>query len=228
MTRSLHVGFMLFPQVLSLDFIGPYSVLRSGPNVQTDLIWKNTEPIMSSDRLLLSPTLAIANCPQLDVLCVPGGEGILEMMEDQDILNFIRAQSTGLHYLCSVCTGSLILGAAGLLLGKKATTHWQSFDMLTEFGAIAVHKRVVSDHCLFTAAGVTSGIDMALHLAGKLWGDEIAQTIQLNMEYHPEPPYNSGTPQSAPSSCVEAQRKKSEERQAKRLLVARRAAAKLV
>lgn len=227
MTNSLRIGFLLFPKLLSLDLTGPFGVLAAGPCTQVDLIWKDTAPVLSSDGLILTPTLAIADCPQLDVLCVPGGGGVLPLMEDMEILDFLRIQAKGLRYLCSVCTGSLVLGAAGLLLGRSATTHWQSFDMLAEFGAVAVRDRVVSDRRLFTSAGVSAGIDMALLLAGHLWGDDVAQEIQLNMEYRPEPPFGSGSPLTAPPAIVEGVRQRSTERQALRLQAVRRAAARL-
>jgi cyclohexyl-isocyanide hydratase len=186
------IGFLAFPGLLQLDLTGTYGVFAAGPETVVHLIWKNLTPIKSSDGLTIAPTVTTADCPPLDVLCVPGGAGILPLLEDEESLTFLRKQAESATYIASVCTGALVLGAAGLLRGYKATTHWSSTDLLAPFGATYTPRRVVRDGNRITAAGVTSGIDMALTLARELWGDNTAKTIALNMEYAPEPPFVSG------------------------------------
>lgn len=221
-----HIGILAFPGVLQMDLTGPFGVFAAGPDCRVDLVWKNTHQLSSSDGLLLTPTLALADCPQLDVLCVPGGSGVLPLMGDPEILDFLRSQAEKARFMASVCTGSLVLGAAGLLLGRRATTHWQSMDILPEFGAMAVKSRVVRDDSLISAAGVSAGIDMALALAGIMWGEDVATMIALRMEYAPEPPY-PGDPALAPASLVHRLAEENADRQAGRLRAARAAAALL-
>lgn len=220
------IGFLIFPGMLQLDFTGPYGVLASGP-ATIHTVWKDTAPILSSDRLAFTPSTRMTDCPPLDVIVVPGGGGIISLLHDEAVLAFLRRQAATARYLTSVCTGSLVLGAAGLLKGKHATTHWLSVPFLKEFGAIPTARRVVRDGALFTAAGVTSGIDMALMLAGALWGDATAQAIQLQMEYAPEMPYGAGTPATAPDCIVDAVQGRNAARQAERLAAVRAAAEKL-
>jgi cyclohexyl-isocyanide hydratase len=227
MGTPAHIGLISFPGVLQLDLTGPFGVFAAGPDARVDLVWKDTRPVVSSDGLILTPTLGMADCPQLDVLCIPGGGGVLSLMEDAELLDFLRQQAAAARFVASVCTGALVLGAAGLLLGRKATTHWLSFAILAEFGATPVKSRVVVDDRLITAAGVSSGIDMALTVAGLLWGESVAQRIQLNMEYEPEPPYASGSPHSAPPGVVRQLVEGSAGRQAERLKAARAAASRL-
>lgn len=225
--NQLQIGFLIFPGMLQLDFTGAYGVLAAGPGANVHTLWKSKEPVVSSDKLVFTPTTAIEDCPPLDVLVVPGGGGVVSLMEDNLILDFLRARADAVRYLCSVCTGALVLGAAGLLNGYAATTHWMSWDLLERFGARPRRERVVVDRSRITAAGVTSGIDMALGLAGLLWGDSAAQSIQLNMEYAPELPYQAGDPSMAPPEIVAAMREKSTARQAERAAAVSRAAAKL-
>lgn len=226
---TVRVGFLIFPGMLQLDFTGAYGVLAAaGKRVDMYLVWKNKETVLSSDNLPFSPTAAFADCPPLDVLIVPGGGGILTLLEDDAVLDFLRHQARTAGFIGSVCTGALVLGAAGLLQGYKATTHWLSHDMLALLGAEPVVSRVVVDRDRITAAGVTSGIDMALALAGRLWGEEVAMAIQLNMEYAPEPPYAAGSPEQAPPELVAEVRVNSTARQNERLAAVKRAAAKLV
>jgi cyclohexyl-isocyanide hydratase len=156
--------------------------------------------------LILTPQIALADAPQLDVLVVPGGEGVNELMEDDMTLAFIRKQAAGARIVFSVCTGALVCGAAGLLKGRRVTTHWASFHLLEHFGALPVNERVVTDGNLVSAAGVTAGIDGALTVAARLRGEFAAQRIQLQIQYAPEPPFNSGTPETAPAAVLEAQR----------------------
>lgn len=224
---STHIGFLIFPGMLQLDFTGAYGVLAAGPGAAVHTIWKDAGPVTSSDKLAFTPTATLAECPALDVLVIPGGGGVVPLMGDADILNFLRARAGTARYVCSVCTGALVLGAAGLLAGYAATTHWMSWNFLERFGAVPKRERVVVDRNRVTAAGVTSGIDMALCLAGMLWGDGIAQSIQLNMEYAPEPPYQAGDPETAPPEIVAAMLEKSAARQEERLAAVTRAAALL-
>jgi cyclohexyl-isocyanide hydratase len=152
--------------------------------------------------MILTPDVTYADCPALDVLCVPGGSGVGDLMEDEETLAFLREQAAGARYVTSVCTGSLVLGAAGLLRGKRATTHWAYRDLLPDLGAIPVHERVVRDGNLFTGGGITAGIDFALTLAAELVGEHEAQAIQLQMEYAPAPPFDSGDPARAPAAVA--------------------------
>lgn len=224
---SARIGFLFFPGMLQLDFTGAYGVLAAGPNAEIHLVWKNVTPVLSSDGLSFAPNTAMADCPPLDVLIVPGGSGVLPLLDDNAVLSFLRGQSRTAKYTASVCTGALVLGAAGLLAGFRATTHWLSWDMLTHFGAIPEKKRVVLDRNRLTAAGVSSGIDMALLLAGLLWGDAAAMEIQLNMEYAPEPPYAAGSPETAAPPVARRLRERNAARQAERLAAVIKAAKRL-
>jgi cyclohexyl-isocyanide hydratase len=227
MSSPLQIGFLVFPSMLQLDFTGPYGVLAAGPETAIHLVWKDTLSVTSSDGLRFTPTVSMADCPRLDVVCVPGGGGIQTLLGDAETLEFLRRQAAGCRYLCSVCTGALVLGAAGLLRGYRATTHWQSLDLLPLFGAVPQRRRVVLDRNRISAAGVSAGIDMALTLAGLLWGDATAQGIQLNMEYAPEPPYASGTPDSAPKEVTAALKTRTASRRAARREASQAAAALL-
>lgn len=221
------IGFLVFPGMLQLDFTGAYGVLAAGPETRIHLMWKDKNHVLSSDGLAFAPTITLHDCPQLDVLCVPGGAGILSLLEDGEVLDFLRRQAPGAAYVSSVCTGTLVLGAAGLLRGFKAATHWSSTSLLAPFHASYVPQRVVVDGNRITAAGVTSGIDMALTLASLLWGETMAQTIALNMEYAPEPPFMAGSPHTAPVAVVNALREKNSQRQKAREEAVQRAAARL-
>lgn len=221
------IGFLAFPGLLQLDLTGAYGVFAAGPEATVHLIWKDVTPIISSDGLAIAPTITMKDCPQLDVLCVPGGSGILPLLEDEEILTFLRKQAENAAYVTSVCTGALVLGAAGLLRGRKATTHWSATAFLAPFGGIYTPRRVVRDGKCVTAAGVTSGIDMALTLAGNLWGENTAKTITLNMEYSPEPPFAAGSPETAPAEVLQALLQKNATRQYERTAAVTRAAAKL-
>lgn len=221
------IGFLVFPGMLQLDFTGPYGVLAGGPGVGCHLVWKDKGMVMSSDGLPFTPTQSLHECPELDVLLVPGGAGVLPLLSDDAVLDFLRERSSQVRYLGSICTGALVLGAAGLLRGYAATTHWLSHDMLSWLGAKPRSERVVVDRDRISAAGVTSGIDMALTLAGLLWGDDAARAIPLNMEYSPSPPFAAGDPASAPEALVAAVRKDKSAVQAARLQAVRKAASKL-
>jgi cyclohexyl-isocyanide hydratase len=201
---TLHIGLLVFPGVQQLDLTCPYDVFAMIPGAKVYLIWKDRSPITSATGLVLTPTMTFAECPALDVLCVPGGGGINALLRDAEVLDFLRAQAARARYVSSVCTGSLVLGAAGLLRGRRATTHWNSHDLLAKFGAIPTHGRVVRDGNLFTAGGVTAGIDFGLTMVAELVGETQAQVIQLGHEYAPQPPFNAGTPETAPPEVLAA------------------------
>ena len=224
---TLHIGLLLFPRVQQLDMTGPYDVFAHMPDTQVHLVWKNREPVKSSAGMILTPDATYADCPALDVLCVPGGSGVGELMEDEETLAFIREQAANARYVTSVCTGALVLGAAGLLRGKRATTHWAFHSLLEPLGATPVHARVVRDGNLLTGGGITAGIDFALTLAAELVGERAAQAIQLEMEYAPAPPFDAGDPESAPAVVVNEVRERSAASLAARGVITARAAERL-
>lgn len=199
---ALSVGLLLFPDVTQLDLTGPFEVFARAPNTRVHLIWKTREPVMSDRGLAMLPTTTFDTCPPLDVICVPGGPGQIALMTDSAVLAFVREKSAQASLVTSVCTGSLVLGAAGLLKGYRATSHWASLDQLALLGAEPVSARVVRDRNRITGAGVTSGIDFALRVVADLQGEAVAQMIQLQMEYDPQPPFNSGTPHTAPAELL--------------------------
>lgn len=225
--RMTVIGFFIFPGMLQMDFTGPYGVLASGPDTRIHLIWHEKNTLRSSDGLALQPDTLPDECPRLDVLCVPGGGGVTSLMEHPPTLRFLRDQGKIARYVTSVCTGALLLGAAGLLLNRQATTHWQSLDLLPLFGARPIKQRFVRDGNLISASGVSAGIDMALALAASLWGDDAAMGIQLSMEYAPEPPFAAGTPKTAPQAVVARIREQGRLRQVQRKEAALRAASLL-
>lgn len=222
---TLHIGLLVFPKVQQLDLTGPYDVFASTPGVTVHLIWKDLEALYSSTGLQLQPTQTFTDCPPLDVLCIPGGQGIDPLLEDEQTLAFIREQARTVKCLTSVCTGALVLGAAGLLKGKRATTHWASHELLESFGAIAVHERVVRDGNLMTGGGVTAGIDFALTLVGELFGEVQAQTVQLQLEYAPAVPFNAGHPSTAPAEVLALARERLRQSIAQRRAIVARVAA---
>ncbi|QXH63549.1 isonitrile hydratase [Pseudomonas azerbaijanorientalis] len=224
---TLQIGFLLFPQVQQLDLTGPYDVLASLPDVKVHLIWKDLMPVTASTGLLLKPTTTFEDCPALDVICVPGGSGVGPLMEDDQTLDFLRAQAANARYITSVCTGALVLGAAGLLKGKRATTHWAYHELLKPLGAIAVKDRVVRDGNLLTGGGITAGIDFALTLAAELFDPATAELVQLQLEYAPAPPFTAGSPETAPASVLEEARRRAAGSLKLRAEITERAAAKL-
>lgn len=202
--NPLQIGFLIYPGVIQLDVMGAYQVLAFPPNTQVHLIWKTLSPVVSNEGLILTPTMTLAECPPLDVICVPGGGiGQVEVMQDAEILDFLKQQSITAQYVTSVCTGSLILAAAGLLQSYKATCHWAFRDQLAMLGVEVVPQRAVIDRNRVTGAGVTSGIDFGLILLGLLCGEQVAKMTQLMMEYTPEPPFNAGTPETAGEEVVQ-------------------------
>ncbi len=203
--NQLQIGFLIYPDVVQLDVMGASQVLSFPPNIQIHLIWKNQSSIISNEGLLLTPTVTLSDCPSLDVICVPGGGmGQLEMMQDEAILDFLKQQSSNAQYVTSVCTGSMILAAAGLLQGYQATCHWAFREQLRMLGVEVVPERVVIDRNRITGAGVTSGIDFGLTLLSLLCGEAIAKSTQLMMEYDPKPPFNAGTPETAGQEIVQS------------------------
>ncbi|TVV70173.1 DJ-1/PfpI family protein [Sphingomonas solaris] len=200
----LHIGFILFPGITLLDLIGPWEVLTRLNGASCHLVADSLDPVASaSGGLATVPTIGFADCPALDVIVVPGGPGHLAAMEDAALLAFLRRQAEGARAVTAVCTGSLVLAAAGLLEGYRATSHWMSRDRLAGFGATPVDARVVVDRDRITGGGVTAGIDFALRLVTLLEGEERARTIQLQIEYAPEPPY-AGRPDDADPALVAA------------------------
>ncbi|HEY3538760.1 MAG TPA: DJ-1/PfpI family protein [Trinickia sp.] len=216
---TLQVGFLVFPEVQQLDLTGPHDVLTSLPDTTVHLVWKTRAPVASSSGLLLTPSISFSDCPQLDVICIPGGSGVTNLMRDEETVAFVLKQAAGARYVTSVCTGSLLLGAAGLLRGRRATTHWAFHSLLEPLGAIATHGRVVRDGNLLTGGGVTAGIDFALTIAAELAGDDEAQAIQLELEYAPAPPFESGSPDTAPAHILAMGKARSAASLAKRAAV---------
>ena len=223
----LEIGCLLFEGLDQLDLTGPFEVLSRIPNATCRVYGKTAEPIRDLKGLRLTPDAALAEAPQLDVLHVPGGFGQEALMEDEAVLGWIRQQATGARSVFSVCTGALLCGAAGLLRGRRATTHWASFHLLPFFGAIPVNERVVVDGNWVFAAGVTAGIDGALRLAAELRGEPAAQAIRLDMAYAPEPPFDSGTPETAPPAILAAARQALQRMTTEREATARRIATRL-
>lgn len=208
MNRPLQIGLLLFPDVTQLDLTGPWEVFARTPGVECHLIWKDRQPVRSDRGLSILPTTTFSECPLLEVICVPGGPGQIALMSDDVTLNFLRQQAAQAQWISSVCTGSLVLGAAGLLQRYRATSHWSSLDQLALLGAQPVSERVVRDRNRISGAGVTSGIDFALTLVAEIAGEAVARAVQLQMEYDPEPPFTSGSPHSAPPQEVEQARAK--------------------
>jgi len=223
----LHIGAIVFSEVDQADLTGPFEVLANLPNSTFHLLWKELAPMRDVKGLILTPTATLVQAPPLDLLVVPGGSGQEALMDDEAVLGFIRTHAERGKPVLSICTGALVCGAAGLLRGKKATTHWASHHLLRYFGATPVDARVVVDGNLITAAGVTSGIDGALRVAALLRGERVAQTIQLCLEYAPEPPFRSGTPQSAPAEILAVAQGVYKQLTAARLATAQRAAERL-
>ncbi len=191
---TIRIGMLLFPKITQLDLTGPFEVLARLPGVELALLWRSLEPVTSSTGLTIQPTMTLAEAPPFDVLVVPGGSGVVPLLRDAEMLGFLRRQAETARYMTAVCTGSLLLGAAGLLEGYAATTHWAYHELLLCFGATAVKQRVVVDRNRITGGGVTAGIDFALRLVAELSDEDTARAIQLGLEYDPEPPFRAGTP----------------------------------
>ena len=206
------IGLVIFPGMTQLDITGPHQVFAFMPNTQVDLLWKTLEPVKSSEGMTILPTLTFNDCPPLDVLCVPGGSmGVVEMMRDVEVLEFLQRQGKTAKYITSVCTGSLILAAAGLLQGYRAACHWAFREQLAMLGVDVETERVAIDRNRITGGGVTAGIDFGLVVAAQLCGEETAKMIQLLLEYNPAPPFNAGSPESAGEAVVEQVKKLGEQ-----------------
>jgi cyclohexyl-isocyanide hydratase len=223
----LEIGSLLFEGVDQIDLTGPFEVLSRLPNATCRIYGKEISPVRDVRGLILTPNGDLASAPKLDVLHVPGGFGQEALMEDGEVLSWVRMQAAGAKSVLSVCTGALILGAAGLLKGRRATTHWASHHLLRYFGATPIDERVVADGGWIFAAGVTAGIDGALRLAADLRGEDTAKLIQLQIAYAPEPPFDSGTPQSAPLAIFEEAKRIFADAAKRREATAQRLAARL-
>jgi cyclohexyl-isocyanide hydratase len=210
MTAPFHIGLLLYPNLTQLDLTGPAQVLSRAPGAKMHYVWKTIEPVPSDAGLSLMPTTTFRDCPQLDLICVPGGAGQTALMSDEETLGFLRMQAEKAKYVTSVCTGSLILGAAGLITGYKSACHWMWREYLPAFGAIPVNARVVKDRNRISGGGVTAGIDFALTVVAEIWGDEAAKMIQLYLEYNPQPPFDCGSPEKAGPELVAKAKKQLE------------------
>jgi cyclohexyl-isocyanide hydratase len=211
---DFNVGFVIFPGITQLDFTGPFEVLSrlsTPPSIsvsskfahsKTHIVAKTMLPVSSDRGLGILPTCTFQSCPPLDLICVPGGAGVVEALADAEMLDFIRHQGRRAKYVTSVCMGAFLLGAAGLLKGRRAATHWAYVDLLPLVGASHEKARVVRDGNIFTSGGVTSGIDFAFRIVAELVGSEVAQAIQLGIEYDPSPPFDAGHPDKASDAAV--------------------------
>lgn len=202
MAEPIQIGILLYPNFTQLDATGPAQVLSRVPGAKMHMIWKTRDPVPTDAGFSIVPTTTFADCPQLDVICVPGGGGQVAVMGDAEALDFLRKQAAKARYVTSVCTGSLILGAAGLLKGYKSACHWAWRDMLKDFGATPVAARVVRDRNRISGGGVTAGIDFGFIVAAELAGEEVAKSIQLVLEYDPQPPFDAGSPEKAGAERV--------------------------
>ncbi len=199
----ISVAFLVFPNVTQLDLTGPAQVLSRLGNVTLNLVWKDTDPVPTDAGFPLLPTATFEQVSQADILCVPGGLGTMDIMQDAEVLDWLRKMAARADWVTSVCTGSLVLGAAGLLKGYRSACHWASVDQLAYFGATPVRERIVEDRNRFSGGGVTSGIDFALALAARIRGEDFARFIQLSIEYDPHPPFDAGSPNKVSPEILE-------------------------
>ncbi|WP_419809313.1 DJ-1/PfpI family protein [Sphingomonas sp.] len=207
----MRIAFLLFPNVTQLDLTGPAQVLsRLGGDARLDLVWKSLVPVPTDAGFSIVPTATFADVPAADILCVPGGMGVTRVIEDEAAMAWVERVGGGAAWVTSVCTGSLILGAAGLLRGYRATTHWAWHEHLALFGAEPVRARTVVDRNRVTGGGVTAGIDFALTLTALLRGEDHARLLQLGFEYDPQPPFDAGSPDSAGEVLIEAYRRRAD------------------
>jgi transcriptional regulator GlxA family with amidase domain len=200
----MDIAIPLFDRFTALDAVGPYETLSRLPGARVTFVAAEPGPVLTDNRMLsLVAERALADLPHPDIVVVPGGIGTRAMMNDAELVDWVRFAHETTQWTCSVCTGSLVLGAAGLLDGLEATTHWMAMDTLASTGALPTGRRVVQQGKIITAAGVSAGIDMGLTLAARIAGDTVAQAIQLGIEYDPQPPFDSGSPEKAPAEVVE-------------------------
>ncbi len=221
----MHVNFLLFEGLTQLDMTGPYEVLAGAPGFTVDFVAKTRDPVRSDRGLCFVPTQAIASAPPCDLLVVPGGPGTDDAIVDADWVAFTRAQGLAARYVFGICTGSLLLGAAGLLRGRRASSHWRARELLSRFGAIPSDERMCVDGKFYTAGGVTSGIDMGLKVVADLCGEDVAKLIQLQIEYDPKPPFPGGTPKTSEPAVVQRYLEMSQARFERRSQAVDRAAA---
>jgi cyclohexyl-isocyanide hydratase len=201
-TPTLHIGMLLYPGLTQLDLTGPFELFARIPGARIELVWKTRGPVRADSGLQIVADQTFADCPPVDLLFVPGGYGQIAQMEDADTLGFLRRQGAQARYVTSACTGALLLGAAGLLQGYRAATHWMYMDLLPAYGAVPVDQRVVIDRNRITAGGVTAGIDFGLRVIAEIAGEARAQAAQLELEYDPQPPFQTGHPRTAPAALV--------------------------
>ena len=200
----MRIAILIFDRLTALDAVGPYEVLSRLPGVELVFVAEQAGPKRTdTGALALTADASIAELTDPDVLLIPGGEGNRPLLADETLLDWVRTADAGSTWTTSVCTGSLVLGAAGILEGRRATSHWAHLERLADYGATPVSERVVIDGKLVTAAGVSAGIDMALTLAAEIAGEQVAQAIQLGIEYDPDPPFDAGSPQKAPEELVD-------------------------
>ena len=217
-----HIGMLIFPGMTNLDFAGPLEVLARMPGAVVHVLGKERAAVLTDIGQPVLPQLTFAEAPALDMLFVGGGPGATALMEDTDVLDFLRERAPVARWITSVCTGALVLGAAGLLRGYRATTHWTAMEVLPLLGAEPVHQRVVVDRNRITGGGVTAGIDFGLAVAALLHGEAVAKGLQLGMEYDPRPPFDCGSPGSAPADLVAQVRERAATLTEARLAAARR------
>jgi transcriptional regulator GlxA family with amidase domain len=199
----MRIAILIFDRLTALDAIGPYEVLSRLPGAELHFVAPDRGTVRADTGALgLSADRALYEVSDPDVLVIPGGEGNRPLLDDDEVLEWVRGAHQRSTWTTSVCTGALVLGAAGILAGKRATTHWAYLDHLRALGAVAVRERVVEDGKLMTAAGVSAGIDMALTLAARIAGPEVARAIQLGIEYDPDPPFDAGSPSRASSEVI--------------------------
>jgi cyclohexyl-isocyanide hydratase len=199
----MHIAFLLFPNVTQLDLTGPAQFLSRLPDAKVDLVWESRDPVPTDAGFSILPTATFADVPNADIVCIPGGIGVAKVIDHDPALKWVRQVGDNAQWVTSVCTGALILGAAGLLKGYRATTHWAWHDLLSLFGAEPVHARHVIDRNRATGGGVTAGIDFALALMAEIAGEDHARAVQLALEYDPAPPFDSGSPAKAGKQLVD-------------------------
>lgn len=223
----MQINFLLFPALTQLDLTGPFEVLARVPGATIDFVSETMDAVRSDRGLVMMPTATFATAKRCDLLVVPGGPGTDDVLNDERWVNFTAQQAETARYILGICTGSLLLGAAGLLRGKHASCHWQAREFLPAFGAIRSDARMCVDGNILTSGGVTSGIDMALKAVGVMLDEDAARQIQLQIEYDPEPPFEGGTPSTSPSHIVQRCLDATRTRHAIRAAAVGRAAQKL-
>jgi cyclohexyl-isocyanide hydratase len=225
--ERFRVAILLYPNITQLDFTAPLEFLSKVPGVDIGLYWKSLRPITSAGGLEFTPTASFDEMDSIDLLLVPGGPGQVDLMADEEVLEFLHRAADQARFVTSVCTGSLLLAAAGLLQGYRSTTHWMAMEDLSLLGAIAVDERVVIDRNRITGSGVTAGIDFSLTLIAELWGDAVARMVQLALEYDPQPPFDAGSPKTASPEEVQRLLQRSQALLDRRRAATKKAAARL-